>query len=87
MIIRPEKWWFGDRLKARIFVNVRQLIFDTKITAYQAAPRRKTDITNEVAEAAKQLSAEAYARIVRWSFSNSQGICEGTPPFPIMRAR
>lgn len=51
MIIRPEDWWIGDRLKARAFLEARQLIFDLKAQAYAAAPRRKTDITYEVAEA------------------------------------
>lgn len=47
MIIRPEDWWSGGRLKARAFLEVRQLIFDLKDQAYAAAPRRKTDITYE----------------------------------------
>lgn len=51
MIVRPEEWWIGDRLKARTFLEVRQLIFHLKDQAYAAAPRRKTDITYEVAEA------------------------------------
>jgi hypothetical protein len=51
VIISPDHWWTGDRLKARVFLEVRQLIFDLKNQAYAAAPRRKTDITYEVAEA------------------------------------
>jgi hypothetical protein len=59
MIVRPDEWWRGDRLKAKIFVDVRQLIFDAKAQAHEIAPRPETDITYEIAEAVAGAAAVA----------------------------
>jgi hypothetical protein len=51
MIVRPDEWWRGDRLKAKIFADIRQLILGAAAQAYEIAPRRKSDITSDIAEA------------------------------------
>lgn len=59
MIVRPDEWWRGDRLKAKIFANVRQLISDANARACEFAPQRGTDITCEIAEAVVGAAAVA----------------------------
>lgn len=65
MIIDPPDFWRGDRLKATAFVRARQLIFELKGTAEAIAPRRKSDITHDVAEGLLAGAAHAIA----WDFS------------------
>lgn len=59
MIVRPDEWWRGDRLKAKIFAEVRELISDTKARASEIAPRPEADITCEIAEAVAAAAAVA----------------------------
>ncbi|MGE5567245.1 MAG: hypothetical protein ACM3YN_13955 [Parcubacteria group bacterium] len=65
MIIDPADFWRGARLKSEAFGRVRQLIFELKGTAEHQAPRRKSEITQDIAEGVIAGAAHAIA----WDYS------------------